>query len=449
VLDSTAPESVLGLAEQLNLGRALFVVASKSGETVETLALFQYFYNRVANARGKDGAGGHFLAITDPGTPLAGMARLLRFRDLFLNDPQINGRFAALSYFGLVPAVLAGVDVARLLSQAAVQAANANGCNCARRGDNEAIQLGAALGAMAAQGRDKVTFLLSPALAPFGAWVEHLLAVSLGQAGKGLVPVVGDPLVTPVGEPAADLAAYGDDRLFVMVRLDGDGTLDERAAALAAAGQPLITLHVADVYEVGGLCFMWQMATAVTAHLLQINPFTHRAIEAAKKRAAEAGLAYGGLADVPDVALERLTPAALNAFLAQAAPGDYVGILAFVPRTAVNEEALQRFRAQIFERTHLPVTVAYGPRYLHSTGQLHKEGPGEGLFIQLVEVHREGEAFDVLIPPLAPGLGGGSTFGVLTLAQAVKDAQALRAAGRPVIAFQVGADLGEALAALG
>lgn len=435
ILDTTDPRTLLRQAEQLDLAKTLFVIASKSGQTVETLFLFSYFYQRVVDALGADEAGAHFMAVTDPMTPLAKLAGQYRFRALFVNDPQTNGRFGALSYFGLVPAALAGVDLPRLLGQAAVKAANASGCNCAKNGDNAAVQLGAALGVLAQQGRDKVTFILSPPLAAFGDWVEHLLAVSTGKSGKGVVPIVGE---APVGPPAG----YGDDRVFVYVRLEGDATYDQAAAALAKAGHPLITMNLHDVYDVGGLCFTWQMATAVLTHLLAVNPFAETAVDAAKQKAVQSGQEFKRIADLPSVNYAPLTADVLQGFLAQAEPGDYVALLAFVPKTAENDAALQTLRSQISRHTHLATTVAYGPRYLHSTGQLHKEGPASGLFVQLIALDNDGGApIDAVIPALPVVEQTGSTFGVLTLAQAVKDAQALKAARRRVMTFPVSADV--------
>jgi transaldolase/glucose-6-phosphate isomerase len=272
VLDSTDPGAVLAHEQRLDLTRTLFVVSTKSGGTVETLSFFKYFYNRVAEAVGADGAGEHFIAITDPGSKLADLAERYNFRAAFLNDTNIGGRYSALSYFGLVPAALVGVDVPRLLDDAMSMACAAESCVAAR--DNPAAVLGATLGELARAGRDKVTFITSSEIASFGDWVEQLIAESTGKEGKGILPVVGEP----VGSPDV----YGDDRVFVYLRLEEDGTNDSAVQALEDAGHPVVRLRLRDLYDLGGQFFLWEMATAVASHRLAINPFDQPNVEAAK-----------------------------------------------------------------------------------------------------------------------------------------------------------------------
>ncbi|TEU14783.1 MAG: bifunctional transaldolase/phosoglucose isomerase, partial [Anaerolineales bacterium] len=291
VLDSTDPGAVLAHAERLDLSRTLFIVATKSGGTTETLSFFKFFYNRVADALrqssgqavGADRAGEHFIAITDPGSHLVDLAERYGFRDTFLNDPNIGGRYAALSYFGLVPAALIGVDLQTLLNRATTMMCNCEGCNRPVNGDNNGARLGAILGELAKAGRDKVTLITSPPLASFGNWVEQLIAESTGKEGKGILPVVGEPLGPP--------EVYGNDRFFVVLdsgdwRLDiGDRQVPNTqylVSDLEDAGHPVVRLHLRDLYDLGGQFFLWEMATAVAGHRLGINPFDQPNVEAAK-----------------------------------------------------------------------------------------------------------------------------------------------------------------------
>jgi transaldolase/glucose-6-phosphate isomerase len=282
VLDSTDPAAVLNYAERLDLSRTLFIVATKSGGTVETLSFFKFFYSRVAHTLGAEEAGAHLIAITDPGSKLADLAREYDFRATFLNDPNIGGRYSALSYFGLVPAALIGLDLELLLDRALTAACNCDGCNCPVDGDNSGGRLGAIMGALAKAGRDKVTFITSPQIASFGDWVEQLIAESTGKEGRGILPVVGEPLGSP--------QVYDNDRLFVYLRLDGSAglttgeneTYDAAVDALEAAGHPLVRLRLRDLYDLGGQFFLWEMATAVAGHRLGINPFDQPNVEAAK-----------------------------------------------------------------------------------------------------------------------------------------------------------------------
>ncbi|UCC89192.1 MAG: bifunctional transaldolase/phosoglucose isomerase, partial [Anaerolineales bacterium] len=277
ILDSTDPGAVLAHAQRLDPARTLFIVSTKSGGTVETLSFFKFFYNWVADAIGTDQAGGHFIAITDPGSKLAVLAERYRFRATFLNDTNIGGRYSALSYFGLLPAALIGVDVPRLLRDAMVMACASEPCVAAR--NNPAARLGAILGELAKVGRDKVTFIISPELASFGDWVEQLIAESTGKEGKGILPVVGEP----VGSPEA----YGDDRLFVYLQLNNDNTHQSEVQALEQAGHPLVWLHLRNPYDLGGQFFLWEMATAVASHRLGINPFDQPNVESAKVQARD------------------------------------------------------------------------------------------------------------------------------------------------------------------
>ena len=427
VLDSTVPGAVLAQAERLDPARTLFIVATKSGGTVETLSFFKYFHNWTADALGSDRAGEHFVAITDPGSKLEDLASRFRFRATFLNDSNIGGRYSALSYFGLVPAALVGVDIEKLLGRALEMA------DSCRSGSNDGAWLGAVLGELARAGRDKVTLITSPQLANFGDWVEQLVAESTGKEGKGILPVVGEPLGPP--------QVYGDDRLFVYLRLDGDefsaGEQDRAVQALEAAGKPVVRLRLRDLYDLGAQFFLWEMATAVAGYRLGINPFNQPNVEAAKVLAREAVAAYSETGALPEDEPAPLTKAALAGFLAQAQAGDYVAIQAWLQPGPEADEALQALRVGIRDRLRLATTVGYGPRFLHSTGQLHKGDGGNGLFIQLTAA----DGRDAPIPDEAGKPDSSMSFGVLKTAQTLGDKRALLAAGRRVIHFDLGDDV--------
>ena len=428
VLDSTVPGAVLAQAERLDPARTLFIVATKSGGTAETLSFFKYFYNWTADAIGTGRAGEHFLAITDPGSKLAALAERYQFRATFLNDPNIGGRYSVLSFFGLVPAALVGVDIETLLEKSLAMACNCGAGNCPVDGDNNGAWLGAILGELARAGRDKVTFITSPSLGNFGDWLEQLIAESTGKEGKGILPVVGEPLGPP--------RVYGDDRLFVYLRLDGDQTHDAAVQALEEAGQPVVRLLLRDVYDLGEQFFLWEFATAVTGYRLAINPFNQPNVEAAKAMARKAIAAYSETGTLPDDEPAPLTPTALTGFLAQAQAGDYVALQAYVQPTDETDGALLVFRTLLRERLRLATTVGYGPRFLHSTGQLHKGDGGNGLFIQLTA----DDPRDVPIPDEAGSPDSTMSFGVLKMAQALGDKRALLDAGRRVIRFHLGDD---------
>jgi glucose-6-phosphate isomerase len=447
VLDSTDPGAVLARAERLDLRRTLFVVSTKSGGTVETFSFMRYFYNLVAEKLGTEEAGKHFLAITDPGSALADLSRKHCFRHTFLNDPEIGGRYSALSCFGLVPAALIGMDMKRFLERAAAAAE----CEFDNKyEDMSGAVLGALLGEFAAQGRDKLTFVFSPRLAAFGDWVEQLLAESLGKEGEGILPVVGERIWAP--------SIYRDDRLFCAIRLAGDLIGEEELTALAEAGHPVVDIELADSYDLGGQCFFWETATAVAAWRLAINPFDQPDVEAAKilarKMIAEyrekgamptetpslkgEGLSFYG--DVPAGMPEEV----LTAFLAQAKPGAYAALQAYLTPSPAMDEALQRLRTRIRDRFYLVTTVGYGPRFLHSTGQLHKGDAGFGLFIQFTA----DDPRDASIPDELGRPESALTFGVLKQAQVFGDRQALLNAGRRAIRIHLGGDPAEGISRL-
>jgi transaldolase/glucose-6-phosphate isomerase len=447
VLDSTDPGAVLGYASGLDLAKSLFIVSTKSGGTVETLSFMKYFYNRVSAVVGPEKTGKHFVAITDPGSSLESTAKELQFRKIFLNDPNIGGRYSALSFFGLVPAALIGMDVDSLLETAAVKACNSEGCNCPLAGDNAGAWLGAVIGELTKAGRDKLTLITSPAISYFGAWVEQLIAESTGKEGKGILPVEGENLVAP--------AAYANDRLFVYLRLESDSTHDAKITELSDAGHPVVQINLRDLYDLGGECFRWEMATIVAGHLLGINPFDQPNVESAKVLARQMVSAYQKEGSLPELAPSLETGGilvyagfsasnleeAFNTFLAQANPGDnesfgrsYLAIQAYVKPSEDTYIALRELRTELQLRNRMATTLGYGPRFLHSTGQLHKGDGGHGLFIQITADMPE----DCPIPDHAGGEESSISFGTLKMAQALGDRQALIDEGRNVIRFHIG-----------
>lgn len=428
ILDSTDPQAVRAAEKSLDLAKTLFIVSTKSGGTVETFSFFKYFYNRVAERVGAENAGKHFIAITDPGSRLADTAAQYCFRETFLNNPNIGGRYSALTYFGLIPAALVGVDVDRLLDRAQVMTCNTDGCNCPVDGNNFGGQLGTVIGELAKAGRDKLTFVLSPKIESFGDWVEQLIAESTGKEGKGILPVVGELL----GKPEV----YGDDRAFVYLKLAGDSTHDEKIQALENAGHPIIRLLLDDEYDLGGQFFLWEMATAVAGSRLGINPFDQPNVEAAKILARKMVAEFTEKGALPKTESTPLSSSALKDFLAQAGPGAYVAIQAYIQPTADTDRVLHEFRTRLRDATKLATTLGYGPRFLHSTGQLHKGDAGKGLFIQLTTQAVD----DVTIPDEAGKSAWMLTFGTLKAAQVMGDGQALRDERRKVIHFDLGAD---------
>jgi transaldolase/glucose-6-phosphate isomerase len=437
ILDSTDPQAVLAAAEALDLSRTLFLVSTKSGGTVETLSFFKFFYNRVAAAVGGHKAGEHFVAITDPGSKLADLAKEYGFRATFLNDPNIGGRYSALSYFGLVPAALIGMDVQLLLDRALEASSNSESCNCPRDGDNLGGRLGVILGELAKAGRDKLTIHTSEALRSFGDWVEQLIAESTGKEGRGIVPIIGEPLGPP--------EVYGSDRLFVYLAVEGQ---DGQAAALSEleqAGHPVVRLNLKDLYDLGGQFFLWELATAVAGYRLGINPFDQPNVESAKIKAREMVAAFQSSGTLPQDEAAPPRAEELQRFLSQSAPGDYVALQAYLQPTQATTAALQQLRGKLRDRLKVATTLGYGPRFLHSTGQLHKGDGGRGLFVQFTCDAPK----DVAIPDTAGSADSSISFGTLKTAQALGDKAALADNGRRVIRFHLSSEPLAAIRALG
>jgi glucose-6-phosphate isomerase len=438
VLDTTDPASVRAAEAAVDLPRTLFIVASKSGTTPEIDAFHRYFFARAREAAG-DRAGRQFIAITDPGTALERSAAAAGFRRVFLNPTDIGGRYSALSYFGMVPATLMGVDALKLLEPAERMARS---CRATAPSENPGLVLGATLGALAGAGRDKVTFLCAPAIASFGYWVEQLLAESTGKEGLGIVPVEGEA----PGEPGV----YGSDRLFVHLRLEGSGDagLDAAATRLARAGHPVVTITLAGAYDLGAEFFRWEFATAVAGAVLQIDPFDQPNVQESKDNTKrllqefkEAGTLPEGkpIAGFGPVRLyadgrsaeplrgARTLAEALRGHLGGVAPGDYVAFTAYLQAAPQHAETLAAMRVAVRNGLRVATTLGYGPRFLHSTGQLHKGGPETGVFLQLTA----DDPVDVPIP------GEPHTFGVMKAAQALGDLQSLQRRERRAVRLHI------------
>ena len=440
VLDTTDPATILAVERRVPLAQTLFIVASKSGTTAEPAAFGEYFYAKLQTLKG-DRAGENFVAITDPDTPLVAEGKDRRYRRVFLNFPDIGGRYSALSYFGLVPAALMGVDVAGVLDRALHMA---HACvSCVPAGDNPGVALGAVMGELARRRRDKVTLLVAEPIATLGMWLEQLMAESTGKAGTGLLPVADEPL----GDPAV----YGEDRMFAYIRLGrGDGgALERGVGALRGAGHPVVTIQMDDLLDLGQEFFHWEIATATAGAILGINAFdqpnvqeskdnTNRLLDVVRKEGRlpeeKPALVQGSLGLYGD-RVEKTIAGTLGRFLAQARPGDYVALMAYLTEEAGTDQALQSIRLRLRNATRLATTLGYGPRFLHSTGQYHKGGPATGLFLQLTA----DDAQDVPVP------GAPYTFGVFKRAQALGDLEALRKHGRRVLRIHLGRDVRQGL----
>jgi transaldolase/glucose-6-phosphate isomerase len=404
VLDSTDPGAVRDIERQVDLDKTLFIVSSKSGGTIETLSHMRYFYECTG------GDGSRFCAVTDPGSPLAELARQRGFRRVFENDPEIGGRYSVLSYFGLVPAALAGVNIESILHQA--QVAEQNCAQFDSPQSNSGLWLGCVMGELAQQGRDKLTYIVSDPISSFGLWVEQLVAESTGKHGKGILPVADEPLGPP--------EVYGDDRVFAYLRNEDepDAELDAAIEALGRAGHPTTTGRViGGAADLGRIFFFSEFATAVAGWALGINPFDQPNVQEAKDNTAR----------ILKEGLPELDPGSLDELLAGAAPPNYIAILGYVTPSEEFDAAVTDLRVALRERTKCTTTFGYGPRYLHSTGQYHKGGPPNGLFIQLYQPAEE----DIEIPE------AGYSFEHLKNAQALGDMQTLREHGLRVVRIDI------------
>jgi glucose-6-phosphate isomerase len=435
VLDSTVPETIRALDRNIDITKTLFVVASKTGETLETLSFFNAAFERV-KAKSSNPAGTHFVAITDPGTRLEALAKVNKFRRVLLNPPEIVGCFSVLSYFGLLPAALIGTDVKTLIDRAVEMA---NGCaGCVRIQENPGISLGAALGALKHVGRDKLTFIISPAINAFGLWVEQLIAESTAKNGTGVIPVCDEPIV--------DANFYANDRAFVYLRLSNgaDRAQDAAFESIQKAGIPTVLITLADKLDLGEEFMRWEIAAATAAAVLGVEPFKQPSVQESKditgrilaefargkKFSAPASLAEKGKLALfsSGVASDKLKGsndirAMLGAFMNLAKPGDYFATMAYVSPNPTVEKEIAAIRKAVVEHYGIATTFGYGPRCLHSIGQLHKGGPNTGLFLQITQDHRD----SIAIP------GAPYDFAQLNQAQYLGDFQSLEAHGRRVI----------------
>jgi transaldolase/glucose-6-phosphate isomerase len=446
VLDSTDPDQIRRVDEQIDIEKTLFLVSSKSGSTLEPNILRDYFLARLKERIG-DEAGSHFVAVTDPGSALTLAAEKEHFLRVLLGKPSIGGRYSVLSAFGLAPATLAGVDLRKLLN-ATRRMTRACGADVPPA-DNPGVLLGLTLGALAKSGRDKITIASSPGIADFGAWLEQLMAESLGKNGKGAIPVDREPLGAP--------AVYGNDRVFVYLKLgsDSDDSQEQKIQTLAKAGAPTIRIDVADRYQIGQEFFRWEIATAVIGAVIGVNPFDQPDVEAAKVKARELMTAYendGALpaavplceedglqvfADEPNARVLKQAgdgsglKSSLRAHLARLHDGDYCALNAFIPRDDGKEALLTEIRTTIRDSRRVATCVGFGPRFLHSTGQLHKGGPNSGVFLEITH----DAMTDIDVP------GHEYDFAAVLQAQAIGDFAVLNERGRRTLRVHLGKDV--------
>ena len=453
VLDSTDPVAVENIEEASRLDRTFFLVSSKSGGTIETMSQLAYFRARL-EASGVEEPGSRFSAITDPGSPLEAIAKKTGFRSVFLNPADVGGRYSALTYFGMVPAALLGLDLAALHARAAAARRESLAEGSA---ENGALRLAALLAAAARSGRDKLTIVTSSALRPIGYWIEQLVAESTGKDGVGIIPIEGEPL-----GPAHH---YGSDRILLSITVEGepDPDTDRLLSEWTRAGHPAARIELPDRDSIAGEFYRWEVATALASSLLDIDPFDEPNVQESKDATreilnelertralpAEAPRAHadGVEIHVSDELWSRLTSGlpsmpslelVLNRFLSLAGPGDYLAILAYLERTARTEASFALLRRAIRNAIHLPVLQGYGPRYLHSIGQLYKGGPPKGLFLEITTA----DPSDLPIP------GKPFTFGQLKAAQALGDVRSIERHGRPVLRLHLARGLETGLAAV-
>ncbi|MGH7183668.1 MAG: bifunctional transaldolase/phosoglucose isomerase, partial [Nitrospiraceae bacterium] len=452
MLDSTDPAQVNAIEKRVDLAKTAFIVSSKSGSTLEPNIFKQYFFERVKQAVGEQEAGSRFIAITDPGSKMQHVAEQDHFRAICYGWPTIGGRYSALSDFGLVPAAIMGVDVPKFLDRAEemVQA-------CAPSvpvEENPGVVLGTILGVAHNQGRDKLTLITSPGLSDLGAWLEQLIAESTGKDGKGIIPVDRESVAAPT--------AYGNDRLFVYVKLEAtpDRTQDAAVEALEAAGHPVVRIAVDEIYDLGEEFFRWEIATAVAGSIIGVHPFDQPDVEASKTATRKLTSEYektgclppetpiyeeGGIkifADGKNAALLKQSvgnstsfSAYLKAHLNRINTGDYFALLSYVEMNEAHERALQSIRHAVRDKKRVATCLAFGPRFLHSTGQAYKGGPNSGVFLQITC----DDAVDLPVP------GRQYTFGIVKAAQARGDFHVLAERDRRVLRVHLGTDMREGL----
>ena len=448
ILDSTVPAQVKAVADRLDLARTLFIVASKSGSTLEPNCFKQYFFDRVSQLVGAPNAGRQFIAITDPGSKMEQVAEQDGFRYIFYGKPQIGGRFSALSAFGMTAAAAMGLDVESFLTSSAEMV---RACRSSNTAENPGAALGLLLGVCHAAGRDKLTIFTSPEIHDLGAWMEQLVAESTGKNGVAIVPVDREQ------PQAAD--RYGSDRIFAFLSVSGNGDLNELYAAVTAAGHPAVKIELGSIDDLGQEFFRWEFATAVTGAVLGINPFDQPDVESAKIEARKITDEYettGSLPEeVPFFASENISlftgdryagellasaedetaAAIIDAHLSGIGEGDYFGLLGYVEMNAENEQLLQAMRTSVLERFECATCLGFGPRFLHSTGQAYKGGGNNGVFLQITS----DDLADIPVP------GQKYSFGVVKAAQSRGDFQVLIDRGRRALRVHIGKNVADGL----
>jgi glucose-6-phosphate isomerase len=442
ILDSTDPDAIRETFGRSRLESTLYIVSTKSGGTIETMSFMKYCYNQVQDVVGEKDAGNHFIAITDPGSGLEKIALDLNFRKIFLNNPDVGGRYSALSFFGLVPAALLGVDVEVFLERALQIARPAEKENRVPA-LNEAVLLGTAMGVLAQAGREKLTLVLSKYLLPFGAWIEQLVAESTGKEGKGILPVLETHIT-----PGRDYS----DRFIIYLKLKGEKNTQRSIEKLKEVGAPTMTFQLNDIYDLALEFYRWEYSTAISAHFLKINPFDQPNVESAKIQARTLVSRYMEEGELPapedifhikngisDFDMENMIKQ-LKIFFSEPnkhlLSKTYFSIQAFTKHDKEIDELLNNIRHLIEQKYDKATTIGYGPRFLHSTGQLHKGDEGNGKFIQIMT---ENDA-DIAIPEKPGSSASLVSFSVLKKAQAFGDREALRAEGREVITFLISGD---------
>lgn len=443
VLDSTNPEQVKSLEDKFSVDETLFIVSTKSGGTVETFSFMKYFFNKTLNKVGKEKVGSHFVAITDPGSGLESTAKQLNFRKIFLNDPNIGGRYSALSLFGIVPAALIGVDVKGILKLAEAYSYSTKSNNC---NTNEAAKLGLAVGLLAKNNIDKLTFIYSKKFKYFGAWVEQLIAESTGKIGKGILPVVDEEIFPP--------EKYLTDRVFVHTFFKSENNSNEKLDLIKNSDFPFIENEIENINEIGVEFFKWEIATIVASWVIKIQPFDQPNVESAKivaRKMVQEFKETGKLSDLPISCEEKGIKIAsdfnsktikeqfekffsLIVEMKKHTPLPYLSIQAYLNMDEENNSLLQNFRTAVQSKYNIATTLGFGPRFLHSTGQLHKGDAGNGLFIQIIHEPN----VDLQIPDEAGREESSISFGVLVKAQAFGDRQALVDNQRKVITINLG-----------
>ncbi|MCW8804600.1 MAG: hypothetical protein OQK57_09390 [Ignavibacteriaceae bacterium] len=448
VLDSTHPEAIFDYQNKLDPKKTLYIVSTKSGGTVETMSFMKYFFTSVSKKLGREEASKHFIAITDPNSGLEETAKKLNFRKIFLNDPNIGGRFSALSLFGIVPAGLVGIDLNKLFDEASKLIVE---CKKPEVSDNSGAKLGGIIGSLAKEGVDKLTLIISHQIKYLGGWLEQLIAESTGKDGKGILPVDLEPTI-PVSE-------YGKDRVFCYMKTSGDNHFDEKVSEIKSTGFPVVEIELENIYRLGAEFFRWEFATAVAGYILGVQPFDQPNVESAKVAARammkeylvkgklpelKPALESDGIKVFGDIKADNLTEA-ISLFLSNCEKGkSYIAIQAYLKPDEKTWQQLQLLRLRILQKYKVATTHDYGPRFLHSTGQLHKGDGGNGFFIQFISDIQA----DVPIPDDAGNENSSISFGTLIQAQALGDRQALVDNKRNVLMIDLGADVAGSISKL-